>query len=157
MGVNSTTPGKEIMYEIYDMNDSVRHTITARAAVLEFAPDVLAAVNMAAATAERRTPDASRDANLLEQVCGLMSDELLQTEPVHLARYEIYASPQTVAYAFLASACTDFFEDMPDFISPEHNSTLESYEKSETGPDHETDFVLLQTAADLIAEELDAA
>lgn len=142
------------MYERYDMNDTVRYAITAHAANLDFTQEVRGAIFTASNLAGQRDQSAARDANLLEQVCGLMNEETLRTEPVHIARGEIYASPQTVAYAFLATACETFLEDEPSHPDPEHNSPLESYEKS--APNHEADAYLLGIAVKLMEEELEA-
>ena len=84
-----------------------------------------------------------------------MSGSLLSAEPVHLARYEFYANSVNVAYAYLADACDDWYdeEDMEDFWA--FNNPVAYYEEK-GNPSYESDANFPRSAADAIREDLAA-
>ena len=142
-------------YQFYDINETVKITLLERAADMPFIAGVAEAVEKAAMAAENPDRSEPRALDLMQQVQAQMSGALLSVEPVHLARYEFYASPVTVAYAYLVDACDDWYdeEDLEDFWA--FNNRVAYYEEK-GNPSYEDDACLLRTAADAIREDIAA-
>ena len=145
-------------YDRYDMNESVKHVILASAPKMHYIEAVREAIERAAEAAECRVKgDGPRELDLLAQVKERMPAELLAEDPVHLGRYEFYATPLSMAYAYITSVMGDDPEEFgvssEEFC--EFNSTLAFYE-SRGGPNNADDAYYLRDAAEEINQDLEA-
>lgn len=98
-------------YEFHDINETVKLTLIERAHELPFIDGVAEALEKAASAAENPDPSEPRSVDLVGQVQAQMSAEFLTVDSVHIARFEFYANPVNVAYAFLADAADDWFDE----------------------------------------------
>ena len=138
-------------YQRYDMNETVQDTIIDRSSDLGFLAGVRDAVSRAEAAARQRDDRQPRTDDLLGQVVAEMPPELRAVTPVHLGRYEFYASPPSVAYAYIAAECFAYFDGQHDLS--EYNNALAAYEEAGYA-NHEDDALILEGAAVAIADDL---
>ena len=91
--------------EAYDMNGVVQIVLIDNAAETAYLPEVYQAVSRAAEIARVSAGSDDPRKDLLQQVIDQMSPTLLRVTPTNVARNEVFISPWTLAYAYIANEC----------------------------------------------------